>query len=87
MTNYTKVIKSRVSYEQLFINCIISGRDYYDGEIVNGRIIISDGPSNPRYYARAIRLDLIDVIETPTDLSEYGFCKVNNSNRWIRRRG
>ena len=84
MFNKTRVMKSRgVPYDEIFRNCILSGREYYDGEVVDGRIVISDNLPYPCPYVRAVRLDLIDVIDMPTDLSDYGFIKCHN-NRWLR---
>lgn len=84
MSNKTRVMKSRgVPYDEIFRNCILSGREYYDGEVVDGRIVISDNLPYLCPYVRAVRLDLIDVIDTPTDLSDYGFIKCHN-NRWLR---
>ena len=84
MFNKTRVMKSRcVPYDEIFRNCILSGREYYDGEVVDSRIVISDNLPYSCPYVRAVRLDLIDVIDTPTDLSDYGFIKCHN-NRWLR---
>ena len=42
----------------------------------NGRIVISDPLPSPLKYVRAIKLDVVAVIITPTDLSNYGFIKI-----------
>lgn len=87
MSNETRILKSRIyPYDEIFRDCILSGREYYDGEIVNRRIVITDNLPYPCSFVRAVRLDLIDVIETPTDLSDYGFIKINSNNRWTRQK-
>lgn len=78
MNNETVILQSYgCSYDDIFDkNCILSGREFYGGEIINGRIVISDPLPFPRKYVRAIKLDVIAAIITPTDLSDYGFLKV-----------
>ena len=87
MSNKTRIIKSiGIPYDEIFRNCILSGREYYDGEVVDGRIVISDNLPYPCPYVRAVRLDLIDVIDTSTDLTDYGFIKYSDDHiRWFRQ--
>ena len=73
-------------YDELFVDCILSGREYYDGEIIDGRIVITDGISYPAKCVRAIRLDQIYIIKTPQDLSQHGFEKLREPNIWINQK-
>lgn len=84
----TVVLRSLLptKYDELFIDCILTGREYYDGEIVDGRIVITDSISYPAKCVRALRLDQIFIIKTPKDLSQYGFEKLREPNIWVNRR-
>lgn len=78
MDNETVILQSYgCTYDDIFDeDCILSGREFYGGEIINGRIVISDPLPFPLKYVRAIKLDVVAVIITPTDLSNYGFVKI-----------
>lgn len=84
----TVVLRSLLptKYDELFVDCILTGREYYDGEIVDGRIVITDGISYPAKCVRALRLDQIYIIKTPTDLSAYGFEKLREPNIWVNQK-
>ena len=87
MSNKTRIMKSRgIPYDEIFRNCILSGGEYYDGQVINGRIVVSDNLPYPCPCVRAVKLDLVDVIDTPTDLTDYGFIKYSDDhNRWFRQ--
>ena len=43
MSNKTRIIKSRgIPYDEIFKNCILSGGEYYDGQVINKQLIIND---------------------------------------------
>ena len=74
-------------------------KPHKSGDIINGRIILTEyvysGDKRPSeeefdnivypvgYYVRAVRIDKIDDITTPTDMTPYGFTKVDN-NRYCK---
>lgn len=87
MNNETIILQSYgCTYDDIFDeDCILSGREFYGGEIIDGRIVISDPLPFPLKYVRAIKLDVIAAIITPTDLSNYNFCKVSSfPDTWVR---
>lgn len=79
MDNETIILQSYgCDYDDIFDEyCILSDREFYGGEIIDGRIVISDPLPFPLRYVRAIKLDVVAVIITPTDLSNYGFFKIH----------
>lgn len=87
MNNETIILQSYgCAYDDIFDeDCILSGREFYGGEIIDGRIVISDPLPFPLKYVRAIKLDVIAVIITSTDLSNYGFVKIRSfPDTWAR---
>lgn len=78
MDNETVILQSYgCAYDDIFDeDCILSGREFYGGEIIDGRIVISDPLPFPLRYVIAIKLDVVAVIITPTDLSNYEFVKI-----------
>lgn len=99
MGTYVKKTIRGVPLEALFMNCaIILNEPHKAGDIINDRIILTDVvwykriPSeeeldNEVYdkgsAVRAVRIDLIDDIETRTDMTPYGFTRVDD-NRYCR---
>ena len=89
----TQIIKSRgISYENL---CLV-GRmikceyDCQVGDIIDeGFVYIGSSPNTNTCkkgdYTIIIPLIFIDITETHSDLSQYGFIKANKGNRWFRR--
>ena len=87
MDNETVILQSYgCTYDDIFDeDCVLSGKEFYGGEIINGRIVISDPLPFPLKYVRAIKLDVVAVIITPTDLSNYGFVKIRCfTDMWAR---
>ena len=91
----TKIIKARngMTYEEMLLTgkIIQLEKDCYAGDIIDKCYImpgaIFNSPSE--YYksgtfVRIIPLNCIDVVETNTDLSSYGFIKHKKLSIWIR---
>ena len=109
MGTYIKKAMPGISYESLFIDCVVFlDEPHKSGDIIEDRIILTDnvwhGENIPTeeeldsvvydkgYAVRAIKIDLIDDIETRTDMTPYGFtkvdenryCKTNEAIGWAR---
>ncbi len=86
-----RILKSRTkTYEEMFDDeCVIKlNKCCKVGEIINYRIILQtliDEYYEKSMYVVAIRLKDIDVIETDTDLSSYGFVRIGNGKLWISK--
>ena len=100
MGTYVKKAIHGVSYESLFVDCVIILEESHKaGDIISDRIILTDTmwykdtiPSKEEldnaiydkgYAVRAVRIDLVDDIETCTDMTPYGFTKVDE-NRYCK---
>ena len=100
MGTYIKKAMPGISYESLFIDCVVFlDEPHKAGDIIEDRIILTDnvwhGENIPTeeeldnvvydkgYAVRAVKIDLIDDIETNTDMTTYGFTKVDE-NRYCK---
>lgn len=109
MGAYIKKTMPGISYESIFMDCVIFlDEQHKAGDIIGDRIILTDniwhGDNIPTeeeldnviydkgYAVRAIKIELIDDIETNTDMIPYGFtkvdenryCKTNEAIAWAR---
>lgn len=91
----TKIIKAKngMSYEKMLSTgkIIQLKEDCYAGDIIDKCYVMPGAIFNSlnEYYKSGtfvwiIPLEYIDVVETNTDLSSYGFIKHEKLNRWFR---
>ena len=91
----TKIIKAKngMSYEKMLSTgkIIQLEKDYYAGDVVDKCYIMpgaifndSSGYYESGTFVWVIPLENIDIVETYTDLSSYGFTKHRQLNRWFR---
>ena len=88
-----RIIKAKdMSYEEMLEkgSIIELGKYCKVGEVIDERIVLPGamlGSLTNEYekgtYVRAIRLEDIDIVDTDTDLSSYGFVKSEHSDRWF----
>lgn len=91
----SKIIKAKhgMSYEKMLSTgkIIQLEKDYYAGDVIDKCYIMPGAIFNDssEYYesgtfVRMIPLENIDIVETHTNLSSYGFIKHRKLNRWFR---
>lgn len=96
MGTYINKSIRRIPFDSLFLDSIVVLEEPHRvGDIIDGRIIISGNTfalksnlEDTEIYdkgdvVRAIRINLIDDIETSTDMTSYGFLKVGE-NRYCK---